>query len=90
MTVVYVLSHDGNLVVDGQRVNTYRWVRVGPTQIKKGMTVAPVLPEDETGAIVRYGIVGKGQVSLRVTGNGLLRELSEDETETQTIRIPRF
>ena len=88
--VFYVLSHDGTLIVDGQRVNTYRWVRVGSSQIRNGMTVASILPEDKTGAVVRYGIVGKGQVSLRVLGNGLLRELSDDEDKTQTIKIPRI
>lgn len=87
---VYVLSHDGNVVVDNQRVNTYRWVRVGPSQIRERMTVASVLPEDKAGSVVRYGIVEKGQVSLRVMGNGLLRELTDDENETQTIRIPRI
>ena len=87
---IYVLSHDGNLIVDNQRVNTYRWVRVGATQIRPGMTSLSVLPEDKPGAVVRYGIVGNGQVSLRVMGNGLLRELTDDEDETQTIRIPRI
>ncbi len=87
---VYVLSHDGNVVVDNQRVNTYRWVPVGQSQIKESVTVASVLPEDKPGAVVRYGIVERGQVSLRVMGNGLLRELTDDESETQTIRIPRI
>ncbi len=86
----YVLSHDGTLIIDNQRLNTYRWVPVGQSQIRESMTVASVLPEDKPGAVVRYGIVGKGQVSLRVMGNGLLRELTDDEGETQTIRIPRI
>lgn len=90
MMNIYVLSHDGNLVVDNQRVNTYRWVRVSANQIMPGMTTVPVLPEDKPGTVVRYGIVGNGQVSLRVMGNGLLRELTDDEGETQTIRIPRI
>ena len=87
---IYVLSHDGTLIVDNQRVNTYRWVNVSQHQVKKGMTSTPVIPENETGSTVRYGIEGKGHVTLRVLGNGLFRELSENETETQTIKIPRI
>ena len=87
---IYVLSHNGTLIVDGQRVNTYRWVSVSSHQVKKGMTSTPVIPKDETGSIVRYGVAGKGHVTLRVLGNSLFRELSEDEKETKTIQIPRI
>ncbi len=87
---IYVLSHDDTLIVDDQRVNTYRWVNVSSNQVKAGMTATPVIPENKAGDVVRYGIEGKGHVTLRVMGNGLLRELSDDEEETQTIQIPRI
>jgi hypothetical protein len=87
---IYVLSHDGNLIVDGQRVNTYRWVNVGHHQVKEGMTSTPVIPDDKAGSTVRYGIEGKGHVTLRVMEDGLLREISENEAKTQTIQIPRI
>ncbi len=87
---IYVLSQDATLIVDDQRVNTYRWVNVSPHQVQAGMTSTPVIPENKAGDVVRYGIGGRGHVTLRVMGNGLLRELSDDEGETQTIQIPRI
>lgn len=88
---IYVLSHDDTLIIDNQRVHTYRWVNVSGHQVKAGMTSTPVIPDDKAGSIVHYGIEGKGHITLRVLGNGLLRELSDDEEETvQTIQIPRI
>jgi len=90
MLTYYVLSHDSHTVVDNERVNVYRWVKIGATQIKEGMTALYALPDDKPGAVVRYGIEGRGPVLLRVKGDGTLRELSNDETDTSIIQIPRI
>ena len=87
MISVYVLSYDDRVVHDDETLFVYRWVKVGWHQVKNGMSSVRAIPEDNPGDIVRYSIEDRGQVLLRVLGNGKLRELSKKEAESDIVKI---
>lgn len=92
MLPVYVLSFDSITVVDNTRLHVYKWVKVGSTQVKPGMEVRKTQPVEKPGDVVRYGLEDKGPTTLKVLGNGTLRELTDDEENSDIVklRVPRI
>jgi len=92
MMTAYVLSYDGAIEIDGERLFIYRWVKVGWGQIKSGMSSRGIIPDDKTGEVVRYKIESKGETLLKILSDGRLRELTSLEKQSDNVKfqIPRI
>ena len=92
MLSVYVLSYDTFTVVENIRLFVYKWVKVGWHQVHAVMTSVKTLPDHKTGEIVRYSVEDRGPILLKVLGNGNLRELTDDEKDSDIVQtqVPRI